>query len=82
MLAIFRFLASLAGRATRIIAGLVLNLAGFWWWITGIAGWIVALIGLAPLVAGLVDWSVFVPLFGIPFLGSHLRRYLAGERQA
>ena len=81
MLAFFRFMASPAGRAVRIIAGLVLILAGLWW-ITGVAGWIVALIGLVPLAAGLFDWCVFAPLFGLPFLGSYLRRYLEGERQA
>lgn len=81
MLALFRFMASPAGRATRIIAGLVLILAGAWW-ITGIVGWIVALIGLVPLLAGMFDWCVLAPLFGMPFLGPHLRRYLAGEPQA
>jgi hypothetical protein len=81
MLALFRSLASPGGRAVRIVAGLVLILAGFWW-ITGIAGWIVALIGLVPLAAGLFDWCVVAPLFGMPFLGPHLRRYLEGERRA
>jgi hypothetical protein len=80
MLALFSFLASPAGRAIRIIAGLVLILAGFWW-ITGIVGWIVALIGLVPLAAGVFDWCVFAPLFGMPFLGPYLRRYLEGEQQ-
>jgi len=74
-------MASPGGRATRIIAGLVLILAGLWW-ITGLAGWIVALIGLVPLLAGLFDWCVIAPLFGLPFLGLYLRRYVEGERQA
>jgi hypothetical protein len=81
MLAFFRFMASPSGRATLIIVGLVLILAGLWW-ITGIVGWIVALIGLVPLAAGLFDWCVIAPLFGLPFLGPYLRRYLEGERQA
>ncbi len=81
MLALFHFLASPAGRAVRIIAGLVLILAGFWW-TTGIASWIAALIGLVPLAAGLFDWCVFAPLIGIPFPGPYLRRYLEGEQQA
>jgi uncharacterized membrane protein len=81
MVAFFRFIASPAGRVVRIIVGLVLILAGLWW-ITGIAGWIVALIGLVPLLAGVFDWCVFAPLFGLPFLGLYLRRYLEGERQA
>ena len=72
MLAFFHFIAGPGGRTVRIIAGLLLIIAGIWW-IPGTIGWIVAIIGLVPLVAGVFDWCVFAPLFGLPFLGPHLR---------
>ena len=81
MSAFFRFMASPGGRAIRIIVGLLLILAGFWW-ISGVTGWIVALIGLVPLAAGLFDWCIFAPLFGLPFLGSQLRQSFQGGRHA
>jgi hypothetical protein len=75
---LFRFLASTAGRATRAVAGVVLIVVGLAL-IKGIAGWIVAIVGLAPLAAGLFDFCIFAPLFGLPFLGPRLRQIL-GER--
>jgi hypothetical protein len=73
MKAFFRFMASPVGRLVRIVAGLILIVAGIWW-IHGWGGWIVAIIGLVPLAAGLFDWCVFAPLFGLPFVGERLRR--------
>jgi hypothetical protein len=73
MRGIFRFLASSTGRLVRIVAGLILIIVGIWA-IGGIAGWIVAIIGLVPLLAGLFDRCVFAPLFGLPFSGPDLRK--------
>ncbi len=78
MNAFFRFMASPTGRVVRIVAGLILIAAGIWW-ISGIGGWIVAIIGLVPLAAGVFDRCVFAPLFGLPFVGEQLRQALAGK---
>jgi hypothetical protein len=77
MKALFRFLASPTGRGVRIVAGAALILLGLWG-IGGVAGWILAIIGLVPLAAGLFDRCVFAPLFGLPFVGPRLREALQG----
>lgn len=66
------FMASTSGRITRIVAGaalIVWGIAGF----GGTVGLIVAMVGLVPLVAGLVDICVFAPLFSCPIKGSEIR---------
>jgi hypothetical protein len=80
MNAFFRFIASPAGRVIRIVAGLALILIGLLA-LEGLAGWIVALVGLVPLAAGLFDWCVFAPLFGLPFVGPRLRQALQNAGQ-
>jgi hypothetical protein len=45
----------------------------------GIWGWILAIVGLVPLLAGLFDRCVFAPLFGLPFVGPSLRQALQGK---
>jgi len=66
-----QFMASGAGRATRVIAGIILIGLGIWLW----GGWGIALIvvGLVPLLAGLFDVCVFSVLFGGPFSGERIR---------
>ncbi len=66
-----KFLASPAGRITRIVAGIVLVVLGYFMHSTG--GIVVAVIGLVPLVAGLFDFCVFAPLFGAPMSGPKIR---------
>jgi hypothetical protein len=73
MKGLFRFMASPAGRVVRIVAGIVLIAVGLGL-VQGIGGWILAIIGLVPLAAGLFDRCVFAPLFGLPFVGPNLRR--------
>jgi uncharacterized membrane protein YphA (DoxX/SURF4 family) len=80
MNAFFRFIASPAGRVIRIVAGLALILIGLLA-LEGLAGWIVAIVGLVPLAAGVFDWCVFAPLFGLPFVGSRLRQALQNTGQ-
>jgi hypothetical protein len=66
------FMASTAGRITRIIAGIALIA----WGLLGIgstAGYVVAVIGLVPFFAGLFDFCVFAPLFGAPLSGPKIR---------
>ena len=75
MNAFFGFIASPAGRVIRIIAGVALILIGLLA-VGGIWGWILAIVGLVPLLAGLFDRCVFAPLFGLPFVGPRLRETL------
>lgn len=72
-----KFLVSGAGRAVRLVAGVLLILAGLLW-IGGTWGWVVAAVGLVPALAGLFDFCVFAPLFGAPFWGRDIRA-LAGK---
>jgi hypothetical protein len=72
MSALLHFLASGAGRIVRIVAGIILIAAGLLA-ISGTAGIIVAVIGLVPLAAGIFDFCVFAPLFGLPFSGKQIR---------
>jgi hypothetical protein len=66
------FMASPAGRITRIVAGLVLIAWGLLG-LTGTGGLVVAVVGMVPLVAGLFDFCVFAPLFGAPLAGPKIR---------
>jgi glucose dehydrogenase len=75
MKAVFQFLASPAGRVIRAVAGLVLIVVGIAL-VKGTGGWILAIVGLVPLAAGLFDRCVFAPLFGLPFVGPSLRQML------
>ena len=75
MNAVFQFLAGPAGRVIRAVAGLVLIVVGLVL-VKGAGGWILAIVGLVPLSAGLFDWCFFAPLFGLPFVGPSLRKKL------
>jgi hypothetical protein len=65
------FMASPAGRITRIVAGIVLIVLGLL--LGGIGGIILAVVGLVPLLAGALDVCVFAPLFGRAFKGPDIR---------
>jgi hypothetical protein len=75
MRALFDFLASPLGRVVRIVAGLAIILVGLFV-VDGPLGWVLGIVGLVPLLAGLFDFCVFAPLFGLPFVGSRLRQAL------
>jgi hypothetical protein len=81
MNAFFRFIANPAGRLVRIVAGIILIVVGLVW-IHGAGGWILAVIGLVPLAAGVFDWCVFAPLFGLPFIGERLRQAVQNDQAA
>jgi hypothetical protein len=82
MTAFFGFIASPMGRTVRIVAGLILIAAGLWW-VNGVGGSLLVIIGLVPLAAGVFDRCVFAPLFGLPFGGESLRSALKSKpRQA
>jgi len=71
----FHFMASTAGRIVRIVAGLALVLVAALV-LEGAWSWILAIVGLVPLLAGLFDRCVFAPLFKLPFVGPQLREAL------
>jgi len=66
------FMASTTGRIVRIVAGVALIA----WGLLGLgsaSGVVVAVIGAVPLLAGLLDFCVFAPLFGCPISGPKIR---------
>ena len=67
------FMVSPVGRIIRIVAGLALIALGFFW-LGNIWGWALAIVGLAPLAAGVSDFCIFAPLFGAPFWGRDIRQ--------
>jgi len=69
---LIHFLASMNGRVLRAIAGIVLIVIG--WAVGGTAGWIIGLIGLVPLAAGVFDFCLLAPLMGHSFWGRDIRR--------
>jgi hypothetical protein len=71
-----RFMASAAGRALRIIAGLALIAGGIALYATNtsaLTGIILTVVGLVPLAAGVFDFCIFAPLGGAPFSGAKIR---------
>ncbi|MFS8118034.1 MAG: DUF2892 domain-containing protein [Microcoleus sp.] len=68
-----KFMASISGRITRIIAGVALIYFGYFV-LNNVGGYILAVVGLVPLLAGLFDYCVFAPLFGAPISGKSIRK--------
>ena len=66
------FMASPAGRITRIVAGAALIAWGLLG-LGGTTGIVMAIVGAVPLEAGLFDFCVFAPLFGEPLSGPKIR---------
>lgn len=71
-----KFMASGAGRALRIVAGLALIIGGLA--LAFVAsnqalGVVLAVIGLLPLGAGMFDFCVFAPIFGASLRGMKIR---------
>ena len=72
------FMSSLAGRVLRVGAGLGLSGLGVYLAVMAsnmTAGVILAVVGLLPLAAGLLDFCVFAPFFGAPFSGAKIRAH-------
>ncbi len=67
-----RFMTSTLGRLLRILAGLVLIVLGVSL-VHGIAGILLVIVGLVPLVAGIFNFCVFAPLFGGPFYAKDIQ---------
>lgn len=68
-----KFMVTGAGRAVRVVAGIALVVVGLLV-VGGTGGIVLAVIGLVPLMAGLFDFCVFAPLFGMPFMGKQVRQ--------
>jgi len=66
-----RFMSRPYGRILRIVAGVALIGAGFY--VQGIWGLILGVVGAVPLLAGVFDVCIFAPLFGAPFRGWKVR---------
>lgn len=66
------FMASGAGRLLRIVAGIALIAVGLLA-VQGTTGIVIAVIGVVPLLAGLLDFCLFAPLFGCPLSGARIR---------
>ncbi len=66
------FMATGLGRGLRVVAGIVLLILGIYF--GGTTGWILGIIGLVPLFAGLANVCLIAPLFGAPFRGSDVAR--------
>jgi len=75
---LLKFLGSQPGRVTRALAGLALIGTGLFA-IRGTGGMVLAGVGLLPLAAGVFDFCLLAPLFGMPFLGPKFRQ-IAGVR--
>lgn len=71
MKGLVRFLASTAGRLTRIAAGLVLIAWGAF--NSGGVKWLPIIIGLIPLLAGVFDICLIAAMFGYPLSGKKIR---------
>jgi hypothetical protein len=80
MNSLFEFLAGTAGRIVRAVAGLILIALGIWL-ASGVGRWILIIVGLVPLAAGLFDFCIFAPLFGLPFIGDRLRAELMLKKE-
>jgi len=67
-----RFMSTNIGRLLRIVAGLALIGIGLWV-VGGTWGIVLVIVGLVPLLAGLINDCVFAPLFGGPFQAKDIR---------
>jgi hypothetical protein len=62
-----KFMAGPIGRGARIVVGLALIVIGIATGGTG--GWILAIVGLAPLAMGVLNICILAPLLKAPFSG-------------
>ena len=67
-----KFMSNSLGRGLRIVVGLALIAIGLLS-VGGAGGLILAVVGAAPLLAGIFDVCLFAPLFGGPLKGAEAR---------
>lgn len=63
-----KFMASTAGRITRLVAGVALII-----WGVSASLVVLWLVGAVVAAAGLFDFCIFAPLFKMPFSGKKIR---------
>lgn len=56
-----------AGRILRVLAGVVLIAAGLYF--QGVWGYVVAIIGVVPVLAGVFNFCLIAPILGAPLRG-------------
>lgn len=59
-----------AGRVLRVLAGIVLIGAGLSF--QGVWGYVVAVVGVVPVLAGVFNFCLLAPILGAPFRGRSL----------
>ena len=62
------FMRGFWGRAIRVVAGLILVYLGFFV-IGGNGGTIIGLVGIVPIVAGVANFCLLGPVFGVDLYG-------------
>ncbi|HEX3050507.1 MAG TPA: YgaP-like transmembrane domain [Aggregatilineaceae bacterium] len=80
------FMASRNGRITRIVVGAILVFIAlsiaFFGSKSTVGGVIFGILGILPLMAGLLDICLLAPLFGKPYKGPELREALGVPEKA
>ncbi|UCH58513.1 MAG: DUF2892 domain-containing protein [Anaerolineales bacterium] len=76
----FRLLSSRAGRILRIAIGICLIIVGILWDRFGGLSWLLIFPGMFTLLAAMLNLCLLAPLFGLPIVGSDLRRLEHGKR--
>ncbi len=66
-----KFMATATGRLIRMGLGLAMMGIGLGW-VGGVAGGVIAIVGLAPIIAGLFNVCLIAPLVHAPFRGEDL----------
>jgi hypothetical protein len=66
-----KFMASSTGRILRGIVGVILIALGFI--MHSKIGYVIVIVGIVPLAAGIFDFCLFAPLLKMPFSGKAIR---------
>lgn len=67
-----RFMASMAGRLLRVVAGVALVWVGYSM-VGGTGGWVLVALGVVMFLAGALNFCLFGPLFSAPFWGKDIK---------
>jgi hypothetical protein len=72
MMGFVHFMAGTAGRALRIIAGIILIALGFLV-VGGVWGTVLAVVGLVAVAAGVFNFCLLAPVFGASLMAKDLK---------
>ena len=75
------WMATARGRGVRIAAGVVLIGLGLFA-LRGRVGVVLAVVGLVPLAAGVLNWCLLAPILRAPFRGRDAQRRCAARSRA